>query len=286
MVTHETYRRQNGEWVEPAMVEVRQEGMGRRGVLRATGEPIVIGDTEKMSKSKRNVVAPGEIADAHGVDAARLFLLSDSPPDRDVQWTMAGLEGAARLVNRIWGEFDAETGPAGELGEQSDLAALELRQAAHRTTKAVTLAIESFRFNSAVARLHEFTGILKAHPAAGASPAIREVRTEALSILARLIAPFAPHLAEACWERLGGDGLAAQSRWPTWDETLIAEKEKLLPVQINGRRRGEIRAPMGASATAVEEIVLADPDIARRLEGLKVRKVVVVQDRIVNLVAG
>jgi leucyl-tRNA synthetase len=289
MVTHETYRRQNGEWVEPAKVDFRQEGGGRRATLRATGEPLVVGDAEKMSKSKHNVVAPAEIADVYGVDAARLFLLSDSPPDRDVQWTIAGLEGASRLINRIWSEFDTEpgAGPTGGLPElRSDPAALGLRRAAHRTAKAVTLAIDGFRFNSAVARLHEFVTTLKAHPAARASASILAARAEGLSILARLIAPFAPHLAEACWQRLAGEGMVARAPWPVWEEALIAEDEKLLPVQINGRRRGQIRAPVGASARAVEEIVLSDPDILRRLEGLTVRKIVVVQDRIVNLVAG
>jgi leucyl-tRNA synthetase len=282
MVTHETYRRQNGEWVEPAAILFRQEGAHRRAVIRETGEPVVVGDAEAMSKSKRNGVAPAEIADVYGVDAARLFLLSDSPPDRDVQWTTGGLEGAWRLVNRIWAEFDA--GPGALEGARAEPDGLALRQAAHRTAKAVTLAIEGFRFNSAVARLHEFVGVLRGRPQSGEEGCAG--RAEALGILARLIAPFAPHLAEECWQRLGGEGLVCEAPWPEWDETLIAEDEKLLPVQINGKRRGEVRAPAGASASAVEEIVLRDPDILRRLEGMTVRKVVVVQDRIVNLVAG
>jgi leucyl-tRNA synthetase len=285
MVTHETYRRQNGEWVEPGAVEIHAEGAGRRALLASTGEPVVIGDAEKMSKSKRNVVAPAEIAEAYGVDAARLFLLSDSPPERDVQWTTAGLEGAWRLVNRIWSVFDTLDVATPTHASGGEDAALELRRAAHRTAKAVTSAIEGFRFNSAVARLHEFVGVLKARPDEGSTPVVCAARREALGILARLIAPFAPHLAEECWRLLGGEGLVVQSAWPAWDEELIAEKERLLPVQINGKRRGEVRAPAGASASAVEEIVLRDPDIVRRLEGLTVRKVVVVKDRIVNLVA-
>ena len=284
MVTHETYRRQNGEWVEPAAILFREEGTRRRAVIRKTGEPVVVGDAEKMSKSKRNVVAPAEIADVYGVDAARLFLLSDSPPDRDVQWTTGGLEGAWRLVNRIWAEFDAAPGAAALEGARTEPESLALRQAAHRTAKSVTLAIEGFRFNSAVARLHEFVGVLRARPESAGK--CRAGRAEALGILARLIAPFAPHLAEECWQRLGGEGLICRAPWPRWNEALIAEDEKLLPVQINGKRRGEVRAPAGASASAVEEIVLRDPDIVRRLEGMTVRKVVVVQDRIVNLVAG
>jgi leucyl-tRNA synthetase len=274
MVTHETYRRQNGDWVEPAEVEIVSEGATRRARLEATGEPVVIGEIEKMSKSKRNVVAPADMADTYGVDAARLCVLSDSPPERDVQWTAAGVDGAWRLVNRVWAEFDAEPqGMADAAGE------LELRRATHRAIKQVTDAIEGWRFNSAIARLHAFVGVLRRSPQGG--PA----RREALSAMARLIAPFAPHLAEECWERLGESGLVAASPWPTYDPVLAEDEVRVLPVQINGKRRGEIQAGAGASEAEVEKIVLDDPEIARRLEGLTVRRVIVVKDRIVNIVA-
>ncbi|MEO8811328.1 MAG: leucine--tRNA ligase [Caulobacteraceae bacterium] len=272
MVTHETYRRQNGEWVEPATIDFLHEGATRRAVDRATGEPLVIGDAEKMSKSKHNVVPPAVIADTHGIDAARLFVLSDSPAERDVQWTSAGVEGAARLVGRIWAEFDAPGG--------SGDAAPELRRLTHHTIKAVTEAIEGFRFNSAIARLYEFVGALRGSGSRG------PVRREALLALARLVAPFAPHLAEECWSKMGETGMVALAPWPDYDPALAEDEERTLPVQINGKRRGEIRAPAGASAAEVETLVLADPEIARRLDGMAVRKVIVVQDRIVNLVAG
>ena len=275
MVTHETYRRQNGEWVEPAEVAFTSEGATRRARLKTTGEAVTIGDIEKMSKSKRNVVAPADMADVYGVDAARLCVLSDSPPERDVQWTAAGVEGAWRLVNRVWTEFDAE--PAG--GPPGPASEAELRRATHKTIKAVTDAIEGWRFNSAIARLHAFVGVVRQHPAAGAA------RREALSALARLIAPYAPHLAEECWARLGETGLVATAPWPTYDPALAEDEERVLPVQINGKRRGEIRADVGASAAEVEKLVLDDPEIARRLEGLSIRRVIVVKDRIVNIVA-
>ncbi|MBS0412575.1 MAG: leucine--tRNA ligase, partial [Proteobacteria bacterium] len=241
MVTHETYRRQNGEWVDAGAVEVVSEGQTRRAVIAETGEALVIGDIEKMSKSKRNVVAPADIADAYGVDAARLFVLSDSPPDRDVQWTSGGIEGAWRLINRIWNEFDAQA-EATASGADDAAAALALRKATHRTIKAVTEGIDGFRFNSAVARLYEFVNAFKALPAQGASAAGLEARREALSALARLIAPYAPHLAEECWQSLGGEGLVAVAPWPVFDPALTEDDEKVLPVQINGKRRGEIRA--------------------------------------------
>jgi leucyl-tRNA synthetase len=282
MVTHETYRRQNGEWLDPASVEIALEGGIRRARLIATGEPVMIGDVEKMSKSKRNVVAPADIAEIWGVDAARLFVLSDSPPERDVQWTTAGVEGASRLMNRIWGEFDAlEPAASTEASASGDLA---LRRLTHRAVKAVSEAIEGFRFNSAVARLHEFSAAVRA--ARIEATASMSERQEALSVLARLIAPFAPHLAEECWARLGRQGLLIDAPWPGWESALTEDEERILPVQINGRRRAEIRAPAGASADEVERLVLGNEEVLQRLEGLTVRKVIVVTDRIVNLVAG
>jgi leucyl-tRNA synthetase len=283
MVTHETYRRQNGEWVDPAGVVIESEAGGRRARLPASGEVVVIGDIEKMSKSKRNVVAPADIAGAYGVDAARLFVLSDSPPERDVQWTAAGVEGAWRLINRIWAEFDAfasrpnDPSPAGAAGD------LPLRKATHKTIRSVTEAIEGFRFNSAVARLYEFVSILRGARTEGGVSG--ETQGEALSALARLAAPFAPHLAEECWASLGGEGLICRAPWPTWEPGLADDDERTLPVQINGKRRGEVRAPAGASASEVEALVMSDEEIIRRLDGLKVKKVIVVPDRIVNLVA-
>ncbi|HEY3797275.1 MAG TPA: leucine--tRNA ligase [Caulobacteraceae bacterium] len=275
MVTHETYRRQNGEWVQPDEVEIATEGTTRRARLSASGEVVTIGDIEKMSKSKRNVVAPADLADSYGVDAARITVLSDSPPERDVQWTSAGVDGAWRLVGRIWSEFDAEP-----VIEPPDAAReTEFRRATHRAIKAVTDAIEGWRFNSAIARLHEFVGVVRRFPEGG--PA----RREALSALARLAAPFAPHLAEECWERLGEEGLVAATPWPVYDPALAEDDERVLPVQVNGKRRGEIRVRAGASESEVEKIVLDDPEIARRLEGLSIRRVIVVKDRIVNIVA-
>jgi leucyl-tRNA synthetase len=258
-----------------------QEGSSRRALDAATGEPLIIGDPEKMSKSKRNVVAPGDIADRYGVDATRLFVLSDSPPDRDVQWTTAGVEGAWRLVNRIWREFDAPAAPAPSKDGAEQ--ALALRRLTHRTIKQVSEAMDGFRFNSAIARIYE---IVSALHALGPGEETERARAEALSVLARLIAPFAPHLAEECWRRIGGEGFVALAPWPAFDPSLAEDDEKVLPVQIDGKRRGEVRAPAGASEEAVRQLVLSDPEIARRLEGVTIRRLIVVRDRIVNLVTG
>ena len=285
MVTHETYRRQSGDWVEPAQVEIEAQGTTRRAILIETGEPVTIGDSEKMSKSKRNTVAPVEIFDAYGVDAARFFVLSDSPPERDVQWTSGGIQGAWRRVNRLWDEFDSQPAELPAAGGD-DPSALALTRATHRLVKAVTGAIEGFRFNTAVARFDEFLALLRSLPAEGASPALLQARGVALSALARLIAPYAPHLAEACWERIGGEGMVVHAPWPDYDAALAADDEIVLPVQINGKRRGEIRAAPGTAEADVEKIALADASVQRHLEGLTVRKVIVVKDRIINIVVG
>jgi len=245
---------------------------------------VVIGDAEKMSKSKKNTVAPGEIFEVYGVDAARLFVLSDSPPERDTQWSTSGVQGAWRFVNRVWDEFDSQPQASGD-GGGADESAQGLRIATHKLVKQVTEAIESFRFNSGIARLYEFLNVLKAAPAKGASPAVLAARQEALSAFARLIAPFTPHLAEECWARIGGQGMVVEAAWPQFDPALTQDAVKVLPVQVNGKRRGEISAPAGAEPQEVEKIVLDDPEIARRLEGLTIRKVIVVKDRIVNIVA-
>jgi leucyl-tRNA synthetase len=283
MVTHETYRRQSGEWIEPKDVEFETEGGTRRARIAGSGEPVVIGDSEKMSKSKKNTVAPEEIFDVYGVDAARLFVLSDSPPERDTQWSSSGVQGSWRFVNRVWDEFESQ--PKGVMADADDAAAEALRRATHKLVKQVTEAIESFRFNSGIARLYEFLNLLKANPAEGASPAVLAARQAALSAFARLIAPFTPHLAEECWIRIGGAGMVVEAAWPDYDPALTEDAVKILPVQVNGKRRGEISAPAGAEPADVEKLVLDDPEIARRLEGLTIRKVIVVKDRIVNIVA-
>ena len=282
MVVHETYRAADGAWVEPTDVELTTADGRRVARRRSTGEALAIGDIEKMSKSKKNVVAPEEILEAYGVDAGRLFVLSDSPPERDVQWTAGGVEGAWRFVNRVWAEFEAYD-PAGPDAPADAEAALELRRATHKAIKAVGEGFEGFRFNSAIARLYAFLNQLRALPQAAVG---REARHEALAALARLMAPVVPHLAEEGWSRIGEAGMAVEAPWPEFDPARAADDEVVLPVQINGKRRAELRVARGLAPAEVEKIALADPEVLARLEGLTVRKVIVVPDRIVNLVAG
>ncbi len=282
MVVHETYFEGQDEigkprWVEPTDVRIETVDGQRIATRLSTGAALTIGDIEKMSKSKKNVVAPAEILESHGVDAGRLFVLSDSPPERDVQWTPGGVEGASRFVQRAWALFDAYE--PGAPGDQAADAAL-VRET-HKAIKAVTEGVEGFRFNSAIAKLYAFVATVRDHDKAGS-----EARREALSALARLIAPFVPHLAEEGWTRLGEDGMVLDAPWPQWDAALAADDEVVLPIQINGKRRAEIRVARGSEPAEVEALVLADETVKARLEGLSVRKIVVVKDRIVNLVAG
>lgn len=284
MVTHEAYKSEAGEWVEPSDVVITAEGNTRTAKHAKTGAPIVIGDIEKMSKSKKNVVAPEDIFEAYGVDSARLFVMSDSPPERDVQWTNSGVEGSWRFTHRLWNEFDGQ--PAGDFAhDDSDEAAMALRKSAHKLIGYVTDSIEGFRFNSGVARLYEFLNALKAAPADGASEAVLAARNEALNILARLVAPFTPHLAEEAWAKLGGEGMVVDAPWPKADPALAADDERVLPIQINGKRRGEVKVKAGAPDDEVQKIALADANVMAHLEGLTVRKVIVVKDRIINIVA-
>ncbi len=282
MVTHETYKSQSGEWVEPSQIVIEAEGNTRRARIARTGEPLVIGDIEKMSKSKKNVVAPEEIFEQYGVDAARLFVMSDSPPERDVQWTTGGVEGAGRFVQRVWAEFDSQVEVA--VTPQDAERSQALRRATHKIIKAVTESVDQFKFNSGIARLYEFLNLLKSF--SSNDSAVSVARAEALSVLARLISPFTPHLAEECWVRMGGDGMIVDAPWPVFDPAMATDAELLLPVQVNGKRRGEIRVSPDATEAEVREKALADEAVSVHLAGLNVRKVIVVQGRIVNIVVG
>jgi leucyl-tRNA synthetase len=282
MVVHETYFEGTDavgkpQWVEPTDVRIETLEGQRIATRLSNGAPLSIGDIEKMSKSKKNVVAPAEILESHGVDAGRLFVLSDSPPERDVQWTPGGVEGASRFVQRAWTLFDSYDPDFS--GDEAANTAL-LRET-HKAIKAVTEGVEGFRFNAAIAKLYAFVATVRDSEKAGGT-----AKHQALSALARLIAPFTPHLAEECWTRLGEQGMILDAPWPVWDAALAADDEVVLPIQVNGKRRAEIRVARGTEPAEVEALVLADPVVRARLEGQEIRKIVVVKDRIVNLVVG
>jgi leucyl-tRNA synthetase len=282
MVCHETYRDPDGAWLSPDQVE---RGPGGAPVT-ADGRPVTLGRSEKMSKSKNNTVDPARIIETYGADTARWFMISDSPPDRDLEWTAAGVEGAYRFVQRVWRQVTeaAETLPPPGAPAPEDAVGSELRRSAHKTIQAVTEDVEQFRFNRAVARIYELSNAISSAVADadrnGLGPALREC----LEILVRLIGPMMPHLAEELWQCLGREGLLVDQPWPEADPGLTIEDSVTLAVQVNGKKRGTIALRRDAAEDAAEQAALAEPGVQRALAGKPPRKVIVVKNRIVNVV--
>ncbi|MFN3765471.1 MAG: leucine--tRNA ligase [Aliihoeflea sp.] len=287
MVVHETYRGAKG-WVTPAEVKLEEVDGKRRASLIATGEDITIGSIEKMSKSKKNVVDPDDIIASYGADTARWFMLSDSPPDRDVIWTEAGVEGAHRFVQRVWRLVsEASETLKGVPGEPArDGEAVSISKLAHKTVKAVGTDIERLGFNKAVARLYELVNALapRVQALGTASDADKAALRDAFDKLLVMVAPMMPHLAEECWAALGGEGLIANQAWPKFDPSLTVDDEITLPVQVNGKKRGDLTIARDADQSAVEAAALALDAVQRALEGKAPRKIIVVPQRIVNVV--
>jgi leucyl-tRNA synthetase len=288
MVNHETYKLEDGTWVTPADVRIIDEEGGRFAEHVKTGDPIIIGPIEKMSKSKHNTVDPEDIIGHYGADTIRWFMLSDSPPERDVQWTEAGVEGAWRFVQRLWrliGDLGPRACPPGtDMPEAFSDEALALRRAAHKALHEVSRNIEALRFNRAVAHIYEFTNTLSAlgeNNGEGLAWALRE----ALEILIILTGPMMPHLAEECWNALGArETLLAQTPWPEAESELLIEDTVTIAVQVNGKRRDELTVARDAAKEDIESAALKLDNVVRAIEGREVKKVIVVPLRIVNVV--
>ena len=277
MVCHETYKDADGKWVQADEIEKRDG----KAFQRDTGAEITIGASEKMSKSKKNVIAPETIIADYGADTIRWFMLSDTPPERDIEWTDAGAEGCWRFVNRIWRlctESKDLVAP-GTPASGDDEVSKTLRQATHKAIAAVTDHLDNLRFNSAVAQLYTLANTVGSSEAAKPS-----ARREALEALVLLSAPMMPHLAESCWQALGHTKLVAETSWPKHNPALTVSNSVTLPIQVNGKRRGEITMAKDADAKAVEAAALAEAGVTRALEGKTPKKVIVVPNRIVNIV--
>ncbi|MGA7997691.1 MAG: leucine--tRNA ligase [Bradyrhizobium sp.] len=290
MVVHETYQKADGSYITPAEVKVEVGGNGRRASLLATGEDISIGPIEKMSKSKKNTVDPDDIIATYGADVARWFMLSDSPPDRDVIWSDERVQGASRFVQRLWRLVNesADSSKAAAAARPASFGpdALALRKAAHGALDKVTTGIERLHFNVCLAYIREFANALgetlarEGQPSADLAWAIRE----AAVILVQLVAPMMPHLAEECWQALGQSGLVSEADWPKIERDLLVEDTVTLVVQVNGKKRGDVTVPRGAENPEIEAAVLALNAVRQALGGKAVRKVIVVPMRIVNVV--
>jgi leucyl-tRNA synthetase len=294
MVVHETYQTADGGFATPAEIEIESGAGGRRAILRETGAEVAIGPIEKMSKSKRNTVDPDDIIGTYGADTARWFMLSDSPPERDVIWTEEGVQGAWRFVGRLWrlvGETAAFAAPAGaprppEFSE----AALALRKATHGALAKVSDDVEKLRFNRCVAHIYEFANTLQGTLAklsenGGVAADMAWALREAAEVLVALFHPMMPHLAEECWAALGHTDLVAEAPWPALERDLLVEDTIVLPVQVNGRKRADVTVARDAGTMDVEAAVLALEPVQRALAGKTPKKVIVVPQRIVNVVA-
>jgi leucyl-tRNA synthetase len=242
--------------------------------VRGTDKRVEVVAPIKMSKSKKNVVDPASIISHYGADTARWFVLSDSPPERDVEWTASGAEAANKHLGRVWRLAHEAASAVGGDGD-----AEPLLRATHRAIRDVTADIEGFAFNRAVARIYELTAVI-----GRAERAPAEARRLALRTLAQLMAPMTPHLAEDVWATVGGEGLVAAAPWPVADPAMLVEPNVTLPVQVNGKRRAEIAVPAGSDAATIEALVLQDEAVLRALGGASPRRLVVVPDRIVNVV--
>ncbi len=275
MVIHETFRTAAGEWIFPADAEYKDG----RWFHANTGEPLALGGIEKMSKSKRNVIDPEAIIERYGADTARWFMLSDTPPERDIEWTEEGVEGAWRFTQRLWRIVnDAAKIRAGtEAGD-----GIELRRTVHRALHAVTGDLSNLRFNRSIARVYEVANALSA-ALQGPQPQAFAIR-EAAETLVLMFAPMMPHLAEECWQILGHGTPIVDTPWPVPEAALLAEDQITIAVQVNGKRRDEIRVGKDVPASKLESIALQLESVKRALAGKPAKKVIVVPGRIVNIV--
>ena len=284
MVTHETYKGADGRWLFPEEVKI-EDG---KATHVETGEVVTIGPIESMSKSKRNVIDPTSIIEQYGADTARWFILSDSPPERDVQWSEAGAEGAWRFTQRFWrlvtGDDDMLCEPGAPKPATFDEPSLALRRAAHQGLAAITDDIENLRFNRAVARVYELANAISTFEAGHDLEAARWVRREAIEFMVLVSGPMMPHLAEECWKALGHETLVVDTPWPVAEAALLVEDTVTIAVQVNGKRREELTIAKDADNKTIEAAALALEKVEKAIDGKAIRKVIVVPGKIVNIV--
>ena len=265
MVTHQTFKHGDGSWLSPE--QVKRDGAD--WIVIADGTPVNAGRIEKMSKSKKNVVDPDDIVEQYGADAVRWFMLSDSPPERDLEWSEAGIEGCWRFTQRLWRLVGQVSGSAGE--DKS------LMRKTHQAIAGIAADIEALSFNKAVAKIYELANAIeKAAPSAARDNAIRDI--------VLLSSPMVPHLAEEAWTKLGGEGLIANAPWPLADPAMLVDDEVTIAVQVQGKLRDTITVAKGLPQDQMQALALASEKVQSAIAGADVRKIIVVPDRLVNIV--
>ncbi|MDE2337094.1 MAG: leucine--tRNA ligase, partial [Alphaproteobacteria bacterium] len=270
MVTHMSYKDEDGKWIYPDEIEKRPDGALAR---KSDGTPVTAARVEKMSKSKKNTVDPVEIISAYGADAARLFILSDSPPERDLEWTEAGIDGAWKYVGRLWRlALNADFGGAPSKEDEP------MKRKIHVTIRDMTQDLEKFHFNKAVAKLRELSNALEAFKGDG------KILRDGLETFVKLMSPVMPHLAEELWAQLGHKTMAVDEKWPEADPALCASDSVTMAIQVNGRLRATVTLPRGMEKQAAEEAALAEEAVQKAMEGKAPKKIIVVPDRIINVV--
>ena len=270
MVCHATYQDPDGKWLNPD--DIRQSESGE--YITFDGQKVTVGQSIKMSKSKKNVVDPDDIIDQYGADTARWFVMSDSPPERDVEWTASGAEAAWKHLQRVW-RLTVEITEDNSSDVSKDI---DLEKAKNIAIDAVTNGVEGFAFNKSIAALYQFTNVL------AKSPASKNAKVDAMLTMAQLMQPMTPHLAEEIWSTLGGDGLVTEAKWPVLDASMLISDTIVLPIQVNGKRRDEIQVNVDLSKDEIEKIVLERPSVLRTLDGNAPKKIIVVPGKIVNVV--
>ncbi len=282
MVCHETYQDNNNKWLLPGDVIHKGDNIFHR----ENGEAVKLGRSIKMSKSKKNVVDPADIVNSYGADTARLFMLSDSPPDRDLEWTESGIEGAWRYTNRLWRLITEPNGKIAPIGtKQPDNISknvMDIWRLTHKTIAGITSDLESFHFNRAVARIRELSNALGTIK--GDADDIAWLRRKSFEILTQIIAPMTPHLSEELWQQLGHKTTMVDAGWPIIDEKLLIDDNITIAVQVNGKLRSTINIATDANRDKIENIALNDEKIKKALDNKKVKKIIIVPNRIVNIV--
>jgi leucyl-tRNA synthetase len=278
MVCHESYKDLDGKWLYPEQVQKKPDGSA---IKIADNSPVTVFRGDKMSKSKCNVVDPDKIISTYGADTARLFMLSDSPPERDLEWTDAGIEGAWRYINRLWrlAEEASNIATALDGNEKTE----KTHRLIHRTIAQVSESYERLHFNGAVAKIRELSNALEELDAKDIHEA--GLLRKGVETLTCLIAPMLPHIAEEMWQTLGYKTILVETPWPKADPLLLIENTVVIAVQVNGKLRATITLPRDMQVKDVEAAALAEDGVKRALDNKPPKKVIVVPNKIVNVVA-